>query len=266
MKQTFEKFNRKLNKKSILSIMTQKFYSLLIIGLFFFPCFTQAQKVFYQSENGKIFSEEEYQTFKNDFVKGMGKTLKKGSLNEVFETLYDSPDSVLRSFTWEMNFGKGSNFSERESDPAIQWIGKQFPIEKATLLTGEEITIQNLQDKPTLINLWFTSCAPCIKEMPALNEMIAEYSDQFNFLAITFESEAKVNRFLKKREFNFPHIVNSKELTLDAGFNAFPTNIFLDKTGVVQEIHSILPFEINPEGEHVFDIESFVKILSSLEG
>lgn len=238
--------------------------ALLLLPMLFFTSSTFAQKVYYQSEQGKVFADEEYQKYKEEFIKGMGKTLKKGSFNEVFETLYDSPDSVLRSFKWEMNFGKGPNFSEKEPDPALQWIGKQFPLEKAMLLTGEEITIQNLQDKPTLINLWFTSCAPCIKEMPALNEMMANYSEQFNFLAITFESEAKVNRFLKKREFNFPHIVDSKELTLNAGFNGYPTNIFLDKNGVVQEIHSILPFDVGPKGEHIFKIENFVEILSSL--
>jgi thiol-disulfide isomerase/thioredoxin len=43
--------------------------------------------------------------------------------------------------------------------------GKQLP-EMSNWLNGKKISFTELNGKPTLINFWFTTCAPCIDEMP----------------------------------------------------------------------------------------------------
>ena len=43
--------------------------------------------------------------------------------------------------------------------------------------------------KVVVINLWFTSCAPCIEEMPELNKLVKEYenNDAVLFLALALD-------------------------------------------------------------------------------
>ena len=116
-----------------------------------------------------------------------------------------------------------------------------------------------------MINLWFTSCSPCIEEMPVLNELKSKYGEKFNFLAITYDSESKVKALLEKHKFEFTHIVNSKKLTTKLGFNGYPINLFLDKNGVVKIIEGNVPIYENEVGEITMsDGIEFIQILEKL--
>ncbi|MBK6315914.1 MAG: TlpA family protein disulfide reductase [Blastocatellia bacterium] len=51
------------------------------------------------------------------------------------------------------------------------------------------------------MNVWATWCAPCIKEMPVLNEVAAKYKDRdvaFVAVAVDEEGASKVEPFLKR--------------------------------------------------------------------
>ncbi len=55
--------------------------------------------------------------------------------------------------------------------------------EKATDFTlksldGENVSLSDFKGKVVLVNFWATWCAPCLKEMPKLNEMQAELGDK----------------------------------------------------------------------------------------
>jgi thiol-disulfide isomerase/thioredoxin len=86
-----------------------------------------------------------------------------------------------------------------------------------------------LLDRPTLINFWFTSCVPCIKEVPVLNKLKERFDKSINFIAITFDNDQRVQAFLKNKKFNFEHIVDSKQQIMDLGVEAYPMTILLDK-------------------------------------
>ena len=56
------------------------------------------------------------------------------------------------------------------------WIrGKEMPYLSLKIISGEKIETQNLKGKVIVINLWFTTCYPCILELPALNRLVEEY-------------------------------------------------------------------------------------------
>lgn len=61
---------------------------------------------------------------------------------------------------------------------------------RATLMTatGEEITLADKRGKILLVNFWATWCAPCIVEMPYLDELQARYgSEDFEVVAISMD-------------------------------------------------------------------------------
>lgn len=117
-----------------------------------------------------------------------------------------------------------------------KYLGRAFAPFKLKTINNRKISLGDLQGKPTFINFWFTGCKPCIEEMPELNKIKNQLQDSVNFLAITFDSKEKVKRFLEKHPFGFVHIVNAKEFIDELQMRAFPTNIFLDKNGIVTNV------------------------------
>jgi thiol-disulfide isomerase/thioredoxin len=137
-------------------------------------------------------------------------------------------------------------------------------MERETTLDGKQISLNDLKGKPTLVNLWFTSCAPCIEEMPVLNEIKTKYGEKFNFLSITFDSEIMVKKFLEKHKFEFAHIVNSKKLTEKLGFEGYPVNLFLDKNGIVKIIEGNVNYKLVDGKLKIGDGMEFIQILEKL--
>lgn len=50
---------------------------------------------------------------------------------------------------------------------------------------GESLTLGGGTGTPMLVNLWATWCAPCIKEMPLLDELAAELDGEVQVLTIS---------------------------------------------------------------------------------
>lgn len=107
--------------------------------------------------------------------------------------------------------------------------GKELSKFELTLLNGEKLNSESLKGKPTLINLWFTMCSPCIEEMPLLNEIKSQFGTEVNFVAITFEKQSDVNDFLDRRDFNFVHLVDAKEYLKSLGVRTYPKTLILDQ-------------------------------------
>ncbi|MDJ0627922.1 MAG: TlpA disulfide reductase family protein [Rhodobacter sp.] len=66
---------------------------------------------------------------------------------------------------------------------------------------GSEMTLADLQGKYIVLNFWATWCAPCRKEMPALNALQKEFGgDAFEVVTIATgrNSEAGMRRFFEE--------------------------------------------------------------------
>jgi thiol-disulfide isomerase/thioredoxin len=70
---------------------------------------------------------------------------------------------------------------------------------------GGELAMQSLRGKPLLINFWATWCAPCIKEMPEIDQFAREFSKrQGQVLGLAIDGAAPVRQFLAKVKVGFP--------------------------------------------------------------
>ena len=65
------------------------------------------------------------------------------------------------------------------------------PAQPDTIFLNEErerVTLEQFHGKVTLVNLWATWCAPCVKEMPSLDRLNATLgSDQFEVIAVSLD-------------------------------------------------------------------------------
>lgn len=126
--------------------------------------------------------------------------------------------------------------------------GDKFPNFELETIDGKLMNLESLKGKVVFINLWFTKCAPCIEEMPTLNELQNAYKDQVEFISITFDETAEVKRFLAKNKFEFQHLVNAKKFLNDELKNrTYPINLIMDRTGTITYLRGSLPFTRNPE-------------------
>ena len=154
---------------------------------------------------------------------------KTFELNESIISRTTTNDSTIVLFT-EMILPKGMVNLYKG---AQNYIGKELPFNVVKSLEGNLINIKENNGKPTFVNLWFTSCPPCIKEMPELNEMQKKYIDKVNFISVTFEKKEKVEKFLQKNKFSFTHAVDAREQIDMIGTSAYPISFFIGKDNIV---------------------------------
>ena len=140
--------------------------------------------------------------------------------------------------------------------------GKELPKFELTLLNGEKINSESLKSKPTVINFWFSNCAPCLEEIPLLNEIKSELNNDVNFIAITFQNREDVNDFLKTNAFSFTHIIASKEYIKTFGIFGYPKTLILDKNLMIIVIEKMIPKD--PKNEKQNKAEFKTRILKQL--
>jgi thiol-disulfide isomerase/thioredoxin len=136
--------------------------------------------------------------------------------------------------------------------------GKQIPEFNLKLLKGGYLASESLKGKPTLINFWFSNCPTCLEEMPTLNEIKNKFGKQVNFISITFEDENEVNNLLSYQDFNFTHLIKSKDYIKKIGLVVYPITMILDKDLIVKRIPK------KTKEEQVFK-SNIVNILSELK-
>ena len=87
------------------------------------------------------------------------------------------------------------------SDAAAQFLANSFPD-----LEGAPVPLSSFAGRPLVVNFWATWCAPCVKEMPDLDALAQKYPD-ITFLGVAVDTQANVERFLKKVQVSYPLVV-----------------------------------------------------------
>jgi peroxiredoxin len=102
-----------------------------------------------------------------------------------------------------------------------------------TNLNGEKISLTNLKGKIVVLNFWFTTCQPCISEIPELNKLVKKYKNQnVAFIAVTFNKEIDLNKFFSNHKFDFT-IVADLDLIKQYKVDSYPTSMIIDKNGEI---------------------------------
>ncbi|MDW7693948.1 TlpA disulfide reductase family protein [Flammeovirgaceae bacterium SG7u.111] len=112
-------------------------------------------------------------------------------------------------------------------------VGKKAPNFNIQTLDGKTLTSKNTKGKIVVLNFWFTSCMPCIKEIPELNEVYESYKNNPDvvFASITFDSKSDVNTFLEKHPISYPVVTDSRSTCRLFEIKGYPTNIIIDRDG-----------------------------------
>ena len=105
-----------------------------------------------------------------------------------------------------------------------------------TLVTGQEIKLEQYRGKVVFLNFWATWCAPCLREMPdmqALQESVGE--EQLVVLAVGMgEDQNRVQQFLQKHPFSFKILPDPEmKVTQLYGVSNIPVTYLINPAGFV---------------------------------
>jgi peroxiredoxin len=115
--------------------------------------------------------------------------------------------------------------------------GKEMPYLSLQTISGEKIETKDLKGKVIVINLWFTTCHPCIAELPALNKLVREYKDKdVVFLGLSTDTKEMLDRdFFPNYKFDFKIIPGAGDIVEKIGQTGFPTTYIVDANGKVMD-------------------------------
>lgn len=100
---------------------------------------------------------------------------------------------------------------------------------------GKALNLGALQGQPVLINLWATWCAPCVVEMPMLDDLAQDLGDDIRVLTISQDLQGAevVEPFFAKMKFASlkPWLDADNKLMTATNADNFPTTILYDASG-----------------------------------
>ncbi|QZD89012.1 TlpA family protein disulfide reductase [Qipengyuania aurantiaca] len=113
--------------------------------------------------------------------------------------------------------------------------GALMPAANLRDLEERELNLGAVQGTPVLLNLWATWCAPCIKEMPLLDELAGDYGESLRVLTVSQDMGGpdKVADFFAQNRFD--HLESWMDPQAELGFalggGSLPTTVMYDAQG-----------------------------------
>ncbi|WP_419151463.1 TlpA family protein disulfide reductase [Aeribacillus alveayuensis] len=118
--------------------------------------------------------------------------------------------------------------------------GDKAPDFELLTLNGETKKISDFQGKKVILNFWATWCPPCKEEMPEMQKLYEDYSDEIEIVAVNFtaseSNQEKVKQFIENNGFTFPILLDPKNKA-NSGYEVltYPTTYFLNEDGIIQD-------------------------------
>jgi len=131
-----------------------------------------------------------------------------------------------------------SSFEQAQSAPTKGFLAPDFTL---TTLSGESITLSDLQGQAVLVNLWASWCGPCRAEMPAMQVVYDRYREQgFHVLAVNAtnqDSLSSAQAFVKEMGVSYPILLDiNGEVSAMYQLRALPSSFFISPDGRIREV------------------------------
>ena len=112
---------------------------------------------------------------------------------------------------------------------------------KLPSISGGEVSLSGFRGKWVFVNFWATWCAPCVLEMPMMNDLYHEFKNEnFEMLAISIDTPSAldgVRRFVKKSGFDFTVLLDKDKQAQSAyGVFSIPKTFMVDPDGRVAAV------------------------------
>ncbi len=131
--------------------------------------------------------------------------------------------------------GSGEEMPVLTSAIDARYAGEAMPTVSVRDPDGETLDLASLEGTPTLVNLWATWCAPCVVEMPMLDELAQDFGDDLRVVTVSqdLQAEKAVAPFFAKMQFAAlePWLDPDNALLEAMGGAVLPTTVLYDAQG-----------------------------------
>ena len=218
-----------------------------------------AQEYSFLAASSKKIKEKEYITYLNDNIGRLdsiqkttkwfledGTTFNQKYSDSVFKSKdgyrYNTKlyrDTISNTFSYVL-YKRSKEETKEDNQDFNEFIKadekNRKKLEKSTLdeltltdINGQVHSLETLKDKIIVIDFWFINCGSCIKEIPDLNTLKAEFEmEDIEWFGVTYDPKENVERFLKRIKFDYTIIPDSKHLTDRFNIRFYPTTLIID--------------------------------------
>ncbi len=105
--------------------------------------------------------------------------------------------------------------------------------------SGKTVTLDDLKGKVVFINFWATWCAPCIAEMPSIQNLYDKFKENDDVAFVILEAEGskdKAEKFMERKKLTLPVYYPAGTIPQEFFRGRLPTTVILDKQGNIAHI------------------------------
>lgn len=124
----------------------------------------------------------------------------------------------------------------------LSLIGMEMEFE-TVLLDGSQVNVKDLRGKVVLVNFWATTCGPCLREFPHMEDLYEKYKSQgYEMIAYNCgEDFETIRAFAEKMQ--YPWLFGSSLMSIEKGLTDYsefygitgiPKTMILDRSGKVR--------------------------------
>ena len=122
--------------------------------------------------------------------------------------------------------------------PLVGKPAPNFTLAALSAHSASNISLASFKGKPVVINVWNSTCAPCVQEASLLRtewQRVQAQGQGVVFLGIDFQDARSDGlSFLQKYGITYPNVLDaSGSVSISYGVTGTPETIFIDRRGVV---------------------------------
>jgi cytochrome c biogenesis protein CcmG/thiol:disulfide interchange protein DsbE len=129
-----------------------------------------------------------------------------------------------------------SGCSSGSSAPSVGSLAPDFQFYNSQ---EELVSLSDLRGEPVILNFWATWCGPCVYEMPYLQQVYEEWSDD-GLVLLTINmggTSSQVKEFLQDHDLSLPVLLDpNRNLAAQYNISHIPTTFFIDMDGTIQAV------------------------------
>lgn len=148
----------------------------------------------------------------------------------------------FRTFLWLLLLVFSMGYVHAQEKPIIGSLvpNTSFMVYQNGVVEQKEFS--NYKGKLLIIDFWATWCSSCIKKLPELQALQAQFKDEIQILMVSTESESKINAFLDRRKsvkqpnITLPMVMADEKLTALFPHQLLPHEVWIATDGKLYAI------------------------------
>lgn len=139
-------------------------------------------------------------------------------------------------FQWTVGAALATRSPAGRPNEFTDWEGRPAPDVTITTVDGKHLKLSELQGRGVILDCWATWCPPCVREIPHLQKVADDLSNDLVVVGISSEDLNKVQAFAKAKSLRYP--VGKPDLLPPpyASVSSIPTTFFIDRQGVIRKV------------------------------